>query len=380
MLFKGTAGKSSLEIVKFIESMGGSFDAYTSKENLIIMTKFLTGHLADVFNLIAEILLESNIGIAELAREKSVILEEIKTENDDPSDYVFELLFSKVFGDHPMGLPIAGTEQSVMSIDVAGAREFYRRLLTNRLVIAISGNFDGDVLARLAAARFGSCAALCTERVAPRYCRPAVAVQTKKEISQVHLACVAPSVAYDSPERHATLILNTIFGGGMSSRMFQALREAEGLVYEVQSYVDFYVDCGIFGYYLVTDRKNLERTADKVRQVYKTIRDEGFSDEEIKIAKAFITGNLLLGLESSTNRMLRLGRETMYLDKVSTVDDVVAKISNVSSAEINGLIGRYFDHRRYSIAAVGPVTEGEVVDAFGSEKGQNGDENKGSAR
>jgi predicted Zn-dependent peptidase len=142
MLFKGTSRKSSLDIVKFIEGLGGAFDAYTSKENLIIVTKFLSEHITDVFNLITELLLESKIANKELLKEKSVILEEIKSNNEDPADYVFDLFFKALFPGHTMGRTIAGTVESVKGIDVKRTREHYQELLKREIVIAVSGNFD----------------------------------------------------------------------------------------------------------------------------------------------------------------------------------------------------------------------------------------------
>ena len=364
MLFKGTTGKTSIEIVKFIEGLGGSFDAFTTKENLVIITKFLSEHFENVFNLIAEVLLQSKIAEEDLIKEKSVILEEIKSDNDDPAEYIFDLLFQNLFPSHTMGLTIAGTEKSVSGINVEKARRYYHELLKRKIVIAVSGNFEYETIVRLVRQKFASFNLVNTERTKPNEDYQKVAVQTKKEISQVHLAFSIPGIAYSSSLRHQVLILNTMFGGGMSSRLFQGLREKDGLVYDVHSFIDFYSDCGVFGYYLVCDKKNLKNAAERLAIIFDDITRNGFTKEEIDIAKTYITGNLLLSLESSTNRMLRLGRELMYLQKTSVIDEVVDLIKGIPESEINKLTKTFLDPRKYSVAAVGPINEKEIISTF----------------
>ena len=268
MLFKGTSNKSSLDIVKFIEGLGGAFEAYTTKENLVIITKFLSEHATDVFNLIAELLLESKIVQKELVKEKSVILEEIKSSNEDPGDYVFDLLFKALFPDHAIGRAIAGTKRSVKQIDIKKTKKHYRRLLTKDIVIAISGNFDQKKIQKLAADKFGQLRAIKTKRRKPGSQCSSIIVQRRKDISQVHVAFGLPGVAFTSPLRYRFSIMNTAFGGGMSSRLFQGLREKEGLVYNVQSFLDFYSDCGLSGFYFVCDKANLKGVAKQLKAIF----------------------------------------------------------------------------------------------------------------
>jgi len=364
MLFKGTTGRSSLDIVKFIEGLGGSFDAFTTKESLIIITKFLSEHLESVFGLIAEMLLQSKVDETDIAKEKAVILEEIKSDMDDPSEYIFDLLFDNLFPGHPMGLPIAGTQESVSGIDVTKARQFYRELLTRKMVVAVSGKFDHDAMTALVRSKFTNQIGAQPRRIPPSGQPKRLTVQTKKEITQVHLAFAMPSISYASPQRYAVLLLSTMFGGGMSSRLFQGLREKDGLVYDVHSFVDFYGDCGVFGYYLVCDKKNAAKASQRIRAIFKEITQNGFTDEEIEIAKTYITGNTLLSMESSTNRMMRLGRDLLQLGNVTEIDDLVSKIKGVSREEIMTLAQNYLQLDKYTATAVGPVTEKEIKEIF----------------
>jgi predicted Zn-dependent peptidase len=364
MLFKGTSQKSSLDIVKIIEGMGGSFDAYTTKETLIIITKFLSEHINRVFDLIAEILLESKIAEDELNKEKSVVLEEIKSNDEDPDDYVFDLFFKALFKNHSMGLPIAGTKDTVERIDADNTKRHYQELLEKGMTIAISGNFDYQELLNLTQAKFANLDFQHRKRTKPTFHPDRLIIQKKNEISQVHCLFGLPGIEYSSPLRYKISLLNTAFGGGMSSRLFQGLREKEGLVYNVQSLADLYSDCGIFGFYFVCDKNNLEKVARSLRMIFNEIHKSGFSKEEIELAKTYLSGNLLLSLESSTNRMLRIGREMLYLKKTYNIDEVINNIRSINVDQINALIEKFLDPNKYTIAAVGPISEKEVEETF----------------
>jgi predicted Zn-dependent peptidase len=364
MLFKGTSNRSSLDIVKYIESLGGAFDAYTTKENLVIITKFLSEHISNVFNLISELLLESKIAKRELIKEKSVILEEIKSNIEDPSDYVFDLFFKSLFPDHPIGRSIAGTERSVKKIDVRKTKLHYRKLLMRDFVIAVSGNFNQKKVRELAADKFGHLGGVKARRIKPVARCAKTIVQRKKDISQVHVVFGLPGVAFTSPLRYHFSIMNTAFGGGMSSRLFQGLREQKGLVYNVQSFLDFYSDCGISGFYFVCDKDNLKGVAKQLKSIFADLDKDGFHKEEINLAKTYLSGNLLLSLESSTNRMLRLGREMLNFKKIATIDEVIAMISKINEQHINDLIEKYLNPKKYTIAAIGPITIKEIDDIF----------------
>jgi predicted Zn-dependent peptidase len=362
MLFKGTSKKSALDIVKFIEGLGGSFDAYTTKENLIIVTKFLSEHITRVFNLISELLLESKLAADDFKKEKSVIIEEIKSNDEDPAEYVIDLFFKALYPQHSIGLPIAGTQESVCRIDLDCTRTHYHQLLKKEIVIAISGNYDFNSVARHAKQAFSQLSIDKVKRTAPEPCCGRISVQTKSEISQVHVVFGLPGIPYRSNERYQFSILNTAFGGGMSSRLFQGLREKKGLVYNVHSFVDMYSDCGISGFYFVCDKANLKRVAAELKSIFKDIKKNGFKKDEIELAKTYLSGNLLLSLESSTNRMLRFGREMCYLNRVMPINTLIKKIRSVTASSINKMRGKYCSAPRYTVAAVGPVTKKEITD------------------
>jgi predicted Zn-dependent peptidase len=369
MLFKGTSSKSSLEIVRLIEGLGGSFDAFTTKENLVIVTKFLSEHLIKVFELLSEILFESKFGEEEFIKEKSVIMEEIKSNNEDPSEYIYDLLFDLVFKEHPMSMPIAGTIESVSNLQLKDVQKHYQDVLRCPMIISVSGNFEPDILFDYAQKRFSKSGLFNYERKKPDTYIPGWNFQTQRDISQVHLCFGLPAVGYDSNLRHPLLILNAMLGGGMSSRLFQGLREEHGLVYDVHSFVDFYSDCGIFGFYLSTDKKNIKKIIEELKRIFDNLYTRGFCEDEVELAKSYIIGNLLLSLENSTNRMLRIGREFGYLNKITPVEKTVEKIKSIKVDEINGLLRDYLDLKRYSVSAIGPVDEDWVSNFVKNLKG-----------
>lgn len=364
MLFKGTSRKSALEIVKMMESLGGAFDAYTTKENLTIITKFLSEHIGLVFELVAEILLESKIDSTDLDKEKSVILEEIKSSKDDPGDAAFELFFKTLIPHHALGRSIAGTIQSVKHIDAARTKRYYRTLLNREMVIALSGNYDYERIVELAKHKFPNGELTTPVRNVPELQLGKAAVESRKEISQVHFVFGTRGVQYASEGHYPLSIMNTAFGGGMSSRLFQELREKEGLVYHVQSFIDFYCDCGVTGFYFICDRNNLSKVVERLHVIFREIKNEGFNKEEVERAKTYLSGNLLLSLESSTSRMLRLAREAVYKQEVATVEEVVAGINAVDENKVNELIAGFLDPKYYTVTAVGPINDKEVATAL----------------
>lgn len=361
MLFKGTSRKSALEIVRMIEGLGGSFDAFTTKENLVIVTRFLSEHFIKVFELICEILLESRFGEEEFLKEKSVIIEEIKSNNEDPAEYVYDLIFDAIFKTHPMAMPIAGTIESVSSLNLSNVQRYYQDVIKSRIVIAVSGNFNFTDLLKTTRTKFASVCQVRNEREHIEPYKPRAVFQTRNDISQIHLVFSVPAVAYSSNLRHPLLLLTTMLGGGMSSRLFQGLREQKGLVYDVHSFLDFYSDCGLLGFYLTADKKNLDKIIEQLKNIFGELFKNGFAKDEIEIGKTYVTGNFLLSLENSTNRMLRIGREVSYLNKTVSVDETVRLINKIEEDEIQGLVNTYLDLSRYSIAAVGPIDE-RIID------------------
>jgi predicted Zn-dependent peptidase len=245
-------------------------------------------------------------------------------------------------------------------MDAAHAKKRYKQLMNREMVIALSGNYDHNKIVDLAKQRFLAKHVLEAKRAQPDYQLGKVAAQSRKEVSQVHCVFGTRGVEYAAPQHYLLSIMNTALGGGMSSRLFQGLREKDGLVYHVQSFIDFYCDCGVSGFYFICDKKNIPKVVRRLKSIFKEIDRQGFSKEEIDLAKTYLSGNLLLSLESSTSRMLRLAREAVYSKEIATVDDVVARINAVDEEQINSITKEFFDTKQYTVTAVGPINNSEV--------------------
>lgn len=360
MLFKGTERKSSFEIMKKIEALGGAFDAFTTKENVVIMSRFLHEHLAEIFDLIAEMLLESSFSADGLEREKGVILEELKTQLDDPEEYVFDLLFEALYAPHLLGYPIAGRADSVKPMIREDITGYFQRFLAQRFVVAIAGKYDLDLLVRKVTDRFGSLSYAPNQRTMPGAHHSVFKVDKRDEISQVYVAIGRESIPYNDPKRYPFAIMNTAFGGGMSSRLFQNMREKAGLVYSVSSMFEFYEDIGLSVIYFVTDKENLRKCFEVLSSVLRGVQGEGFATEELETARSFIKGNLLLGLESSTTRMTRLGRNEVLTRRIEPVEETLAQIDRVSLEDMNAVSREAIQPETFCVAAVGPIDENEL--------------------
>lgn len=230
MLFKGTQRQTSFEIMKRIEALGGSFDAFTTKENVVILTRFLSEHLIEIFDLISEILLESTFDAEGLEREKNVVLEELKSQFDDPEDYVFELLFDAIFAPSAFGYPISGREESLKLINREKITDFYKKFLSPRFVVAIAGRFELDSLVSRINDGIRNLPYASVPRKNPAVNRSVFRVQKRQEISQVYVALGMGGPPYKDMRRFPLALLNSAFGGSMSSRLFQSMREKEGRV------------------------------------------------------------------------------------------------------------------------------------------------------
>ncbi len=364
MLFKGTERRSSFEIMKKIEALGGAFDAFTTKENVVIVSRFLDEHLIEIFDLIAEMLLESSFSADGLEREKGVVLEEIKTQLDDPEDYVFDLLFEALFDPSSLSYPISGRADSLKPMTREHLTGYYRQLLAQRFVIALAGRFDLDSLVKHVERRFGGLAYEPRARTVPAGNASVFRVQKRSDLSQVHIVLGQTSIPYQDPRRFALAIMNSAFGGGMSSRLFQNMREKEGLVYNVQSMFEFYHDVGLSAVYFVTDKENVPKCLAVLGRVFDETLNQGFQQEEVETARSFIRGNLLLGLESSTTRMTRLGRNEVLTGRVETVEEMIGKIDAVDLVQVNSAARDSLRPSQFCVTGVGPIEETELKDMY----------------
>ncbi|RKX70627.1 hypothetical protein DRP53_04320 [candidate division WOR-3 bacterium] len=363
MLFKGTRKRSAQELFKKIESLGGTFDAYTTKENTILVTRFLKEYQDDVVDIILEMMNEATLPEDEFEKEKAVILEEIKSSREDPEDRVFDLLFEVAFKPHPIANPIVGFSESVISLTRDEILGHFQSFISQPITVAVAGNYHQDSLID----KIGRIRGNDLERVSrikPTFNAKKVAIEGRRDISQVYVALGTLSFPFPDERRYPINVISSALGGGMSSRLFLRLREREGLVYNIQTFNELFSDIGLMGIFFIADQKNLYRCLEVIKEELLKLKGSGFTDEEIQIHRSLIKGNFLIGLENTSNRMLRLGRSLSQLGKVPEIAEVIEKIDGVDHESISELLPKLCSPDRYTIAVVGEAEEDEVRGFF----------------
>jgi predicted Zn-dependent peptidase len=353
MAFKGTTRRSAAAIAEEIEAVGGHLNAYTARESTAYYAKVLKQDLALALDILADILQDSTFEEAELERERAVILQEIGQANDTPDDIVFDYFQECAFPDQPMGRPVLGRPEIIRRLD----REEVKRYLTKhygagRMVLAACGNLDHDHLVGLAEKLLGKLPAerpLVTETGRYRGGEHREA----RDLEQLHLVLGFPCVVLGDADHYAALVLSTAFGGGMSSRLFQEIREKRGLVYAIHSFVHAYRDCGLFGIYAGTGEAEAAELVPVLCE--ETVRlADGLRDEELARAKAQMKAGLLMSLESTSARCEQLAQHLLIHGRPLDPEELVARIDAVDAPAIGRVIARWHSAPP-TLTALGPL-------------------------
>ncbi|MCE5282239.1 MAG: insulinase family protein [Deltaproteobacteria bacterium] len=362
MLFKGTERRSAFDIASAIDSVGGVMNAATGKEITSFYIKIPDYHLDLAVDLLADIVTSSRFDEAEISRERSVILQEIRMVEDTPDDRIHDFFEEHLWKGHPLGLPILGTESRVEGFcrdDLIGF--FGSRYRGKALVITAAGHLRHKDLVGLVRKSFGSLAAKAsggrTRAPEARTGRALVA----KDLEQVHLIVGTPAPSALSPDRHAGFILNAVLGGSMSSWLFQEIREKRGLAYSIYSYLTPYLDAGLMGIYAGTGRDHVREVLGLVRKGMERFASRLLTPKELQSAKELIKGNYLLGMESTDNRMTGLARNELCFGKHVPPEEVIERIDAVDRQSIRTLAGRLFRPETQMVAAIGPVSEEDLA-------------------
>ncbi|OJF17415.1 MAG: zinc protease, partial [Bacillaceae bacterium G1] len=331
---------------------GGQFNAFTSKEYTCYYAKVLDEHFPMALHLLSEMFFHSLLDEQELAKEKQVILEEIRMYEDTPDELVHELLAKAAFGAHPLGASVSGTKEALAAMQRDDLLEFMRQAYTpENTVIAIAGRIPPDVLQLVeeAFSQFSTSHEPFSTQRAP-FCRQTIL--QPKETEQIHLCLGYPGLAIHDERIHTVSILNNIIGGSMSSRLFQRIREDHGLAYSIFSYHTAHLQEGLFAVYTGTSPEHGELVMAMIREIVEEICDEGITEEELKIAREQIKGNLVLSLESTNSRMSRLGRNELLLRRHWTVDEVLEKLNRITREDVLAVARDIFQDPP-ALAAVG---------------------------
>jgi predicted Zn-dependent peptidase len=355
MLFKGTTKRSAEDIARSVDSIGGNLDAFTAKELVCFNTKVLDQHLSQAFDVLADLVLHPLFRPEDIEKEKGVILEEIKMEADSPDYLVHELFSANFWKGHSLGKPILGTRESVKAFDRPRTQSYYKKVYApaNMLVTA-AGNMTHAGLVALVREHFdelerGPNAA--RETVPATHAR--ISLRNKKSLEQVHLCLGVPSYPLPHEKRFACYILNTLLGGGMSSRLFQNIRERQGLAYAVFSELSPYRDTGCLTIYAGTSLGSARKVVESILREFRDLKQQAVGTEELRRAKDHLKGSLMLGLESTSSRMSNLARQEMYFRHFFTLDDLVESIEAVTADEVQSIAQTFFDPRQIAVTVLG---------------------------
>lgn len=355
MVFKGTARRSAEDIAREVDSVGGMLDAFTSKEMVCFNTRVLDEHLPKAFDVLADMVLDPKFAEDEIEREKSVILEEIRMTQDNPEDLVHELFTQNFWAPHALGKPILGTPETVSSFSRDSLCDWFDEWYApNNMVITAAGHLTHEQLIKLVEDRFSSRAASGASINDPKP-KPAthVTLRTKSELEQVHLCLGVPALPMTDQRRFAVAVLNNVLGGGMSSRLFQNIRERQGLAYSIFSELSSYRDTGTLSVYAGTSLETASQLVSSVLDEFRRLRDEPLTTEELRRAKDHLKGATLLALEGSGQRMNSLARYHMYFNRHFTAHDLIALLESVTIEDVRQLAREFFQPGRLAASVVG---------------------------
>lgn len=347
MLFKSTENRTTKEIAVEMDAIGGQVNAFTSKECTCYYAKVIAEHLDRAMSLLSDLLLHAKMDEEEFEKERGVILEEIAMGEDTPEDLVYDLLAEAYFGDHPLARPILGTNEQIASVSRQALIDFRKKhYRPDNTVLAIAGQFDRDEFRAMAEKYLGSWKAEGeTFMPEPVLSCDGTVLRKKKDIEQVHICLSYPGAAQDDDDLYALTVMNNLFGGGMSSRLFQHIREDMGAAYSVYSYPSAYTNCGTLSIYAGTSQELAQPVIDAIfAQIGELVRS-GVTDSEFAMAKDQLKVSYVLGLESSSSRMSSIGRSKLLRGRAVDPQDVVRKIEAVTKADVERMIKRIFSSK-----------------------------------
>ncbi len=355
MVFKGTRSRTAQHIAREMDAIGGNLDAFTSKETICFNVKSLADHVPIALDILADLVMNPVFAPPDIERERGVILEEIKIDEDNPDVLVHELFTQNFWKNHPLGKPILGTTETVGRLAQEQLFAYHNdRFHAGNIIFSAAGNLDHDRFTEAVAEKFSSLAGGETpvELSAPRP-SARILLRNKKSLEQVQICMGVPAPPITDENRYAALILNTVLGGGMSSRLFQTIREERGMAYSVYSDLSPYRDTGTLCVYAGTSAGKVLEVVDLVIHEFRKLKEEPLSEEELTRVKDQVRGNILLGLESSNSRMANLARQEMYFRQFFTVDEIIARIDEVTAAQVQAMAQRLFVSDAIAITLLG---------------------------
>ncbi len=368
MMFKGTSKRTAKDIAEELDAVGGQLNAFTTKEYTCYYARVLDEHFDLAVDLLSDMLFESKFEAKDIDRERNVIIEEIKMYEDTPDELVHDIFASSMWNGHALGQPIIGTAEVISGLSRDRLFQYYQNYYNpSKIVVAVAGNIEHEdavkKIRKVLEGRKGTEQSRVLTSPSPRrdiICR-------SKETEQVHLCVGTPGLSLNNKDIYVFQMINTILGGGISSRLFQEIREQRGLVYSVYSYHSSYHDTGLFCIYAGLSKQNVDEVLDLIFKQIKIIQSNGVKEDELQRAKDQLKGNLFLSLENVSTRMSRLGKSQLYLGKVMSPDEIVKKLNKVTTSDIHELAVKMLNPSCFSFATIGPWENcGNLEKALGS--------------
>jgi len=357
MVFKGTERRSAEAIAREMDSIGGMLDAFTSKEQICFNAKVLDEHLPIAFDIIADLVLRPKFDSEDVKKERQVVLEEIKMDLDNP-EYLLHEIFTRGFWPrHSLGRPILGTPETVRKFNKDALRKrFESWFAPDRIVLTAAGNVPHENVLELVQREFGDLkAAGRVEAHAAPLTEAPIHLETKRDLEQVHVCIGVPSYPLAHEGRFAVAVMNNLLGGGMSSRLFQNIREKLGLAYAVFSELTPYSDAGMMTVYAGTARETVGQVIDLIVKEFRDLKESPVSDEELLRAKNHLKGSLMLSLESTSARMSNLARQELYFGRFYSLDEILQSIGAVTREEVQSLAQEFFRPEQIAVTVLGSL-------------------------
>ncbi len=359
LLFKGTNKRTSKDIAEEMDNIGGQLNAFTSKEYTCYYARVLDSHIDTAIDVLTDMFFCSKFDSIEIEKEAKVILEEISMYEDSPDDLVFTNLQKNVWKNSPLGYSVLGSKENVSSFKREDFIDYMKNKYTGEnTVIAIAGNFDKEKIVNAIKDKFSSMPKGSPNLEAEKsYIYTPSKVKLFKDIEQLHLAIGFNGIPLNSKYNYSMSLLNTIIGGGMSSILFQKVREEQGIAYSIYSYNSNYINNGLFNIYVGLNKAHLQKTIDIIKREINNIKKEKINKEQIEKTKEQLKSNYIMGLESTSNRMSSIGRSKILLNKIKTPDEIIKEVDLIQKSDVDYLIDTVFDFDKMSISLVGKTDD-----------------------
>ena len=355
LVFKGTKTRSAYQIAKSLEALGGDLNAYTTREYTCYHALVLKDHWEKALDVLADIVSNMHLTKKEFNLEKGVILQEIAMSEDNHEDIIYDIFFDQVYDKHPLGRPILGTPASIAKMSQTQIMNYYKKTYTGKnIIVSAAGNIDHGDFLEAVEKKLGrkKKSNLKTSRKAPGWKRRRHVVE--KQAEQVHMLLGMPTASFRDKYRFEAYIANTLLGGGMTSKLYQSVREKRGLVYSIHSALNTHVDCGMMLIYAGTEAKSVQKVGDLIAREFNKLKKSGVSKSDVEMFKTQVTGSILLGSDDIENRMTSLAVNEMVFGRYRSVESIIDEINEVTQDSVNEYIAKELDAKKASGVLLGP--------------------------